>query len=187
MLCSYFDQLGLSYTKPEGSYFLLVDMSDVQVPESFVVPDFLTQGGRGKDFIKCWWLTQEIGVVAIPPSEVCRIALRLAGSCGEGTLIVRMNGTTCMRVREADSIVLQQGARADRRALCPLLLRKSAYHIFEHESPCRQSERLLELGDSADQAVQRYRPATRRRQAPAPPQRIHEDASGQRPLINVCM
>ena len=70
MLCSYFDQLGLSYTKPEGSYFLLVDMSDVEVPESFVVPEFLTQGGRGKDFIKCWWLTQEIGVVAIPPSEV---------------------------------------------------------------------------------------------------------------------
>lgn len=69
VLCSYFDQLGLSYTKPEGAYFLLVDMSDVQVPESFEIPDFLTQGGRGKDFIKCWWLTQEIGVVAIPPSE----------------------------------------------------------------------------------------------------------------------
>lgn len=70
ILCSYFDQLGLSYTKPEGSYFLLVDMSPVKVPDSFEVPAFLTNGDRGKDFITCWWMTQEIGVVGIPPSEV---------------------------------------------------------------------------------------------------------------------
>lgn len=82
VLCSYFDQLGLSYTKPEGAYFLLVDMSDVQVPESFEIPDFLTQGGRGKDFIKCWWLTQEIGVVAIPPSEVSILIVSVLGIVG---------------------------------------------------------------------------------------------------------
>lgn len=49
---------------------MLVDMSPVQVPESFEVPKFLTDGGRGKDFVKCWWMCQEIGVVGIPPSEV---------------------------------------------------------------------------------------------------------------------
>ena len=68
ILTSYFDKLGLSYTRPEGSYFLLVDMSLVKVPEGFDFPS--TCKGRGKDFELCWWLAQEIKVVAIPPSEV---------------------------------------------------------------------------------------------------------------------
>ena len=68
ILTSYFDILGLSYTKPEGSYFLLVDMSPVKVPEGFAVPE--TCKGRGKDFELCWWLAQELRVVGIPPSEV---------------------------------------------------------------------------------------------------------------------
>jgi kynurenine aminotransferase len=68
ILTSYFDKLGLSYTKPEGSYFLLVDMSPVKIPEGFdALP---TCKGRGKDFELCWWLAQEIKVVGIPPSEV---------------------------------------------------------------------------------------------------------------------
>lgn len=68
ILCSYFDQLGLSYTKPDGSYFLLVDMSPVKIPEGFEVPSSCQ--GRGKDFALCWWLAQELRVVGIPPSEV---------------------------------------------------------------------------------------------------------------------
>ena len=76
ILTSYFDKLQLSYTKPEGSYFLLVDMSRVKVPEGFVVPPSCK--GRGKDFELCWWLAQEIKVVAIPPSEVS------ASSTGRG-------------------------------------------------------------------------------------------------------
>ncbi|KAL1405458.1 arylformamidase [Vanrija albida] len=67
VLLSYFDQLGLPYTRPDGSYFVLVDMSKVQVPEDFEVP--ATCQGRGKDFKLCWWLAQEIKVVGIPPSE----------------------------------------------------------------------------------------------------------------------
>ncbi|KAK4684355.1 kynurenine aminotransferase, partial [Tremellales sp. Uapishka_1] len=67
ILTSYFDQIGLSYTKPEGSYFLLVDMSQIQIPEGFEAAP--TCKGRGKDFELCWWLAQEIKVVAIPPSE----------------------------------------------------------------------------------------------------------------------
>ncbi|RSH80735.1 hypothetical protein EHS25_007071 [Saitozyma podzolica] len=69
ILCSYFDELGLSYTRPEGSYFLLVDMDPIKIPESFETPSFCTEGGRGKDFAMCWWLAQDIGVVGIPPSE----------------------------------------------------------------------------------------------------------------------
>ncbi|KAL7421511.1 arylformamidase [Cryptotrichosporon argae] len=67
VLCSYFDQLGLSYTRPQGSYFVLVDMSKVNVPADFEVPP--TCEGRGADFRLCWWLAQELKVVAIPPSE----------------------------------------------------------------------------------------------------------------------
>nr|ODN97849.1 kynurenine aminotransferase [Cryptococcus depauperatus CBS 7855] len=67
ILCSYFDQIGLSYTKPEGSYFVLVDISPIKVPEGYPITD--TCKGRGKDFEFCWWLCQELKVVAIPPSE----------------------------------------------------------------------------------------------------------------------
>lgn len=48
ILMSYFDKLGLSYTVPDGSYFLLVDISKVKIPQGFQVPD--TVSGRGKDF-----------------------------------------------------------------------------------------------------------------------------------------
>ena len=68
ILTSYFDQLGLSYTKPDGSYFLLVDMSPVKIPEGF--EPHPSCKGRGKDFTLCWWLAQELKVVGIPPSEV---------------------------------------------------------------------------------------------------------------------
>lgn len=67
VLCSYFDQLGLPYTKPEGSYFVLVDMSRIKIPEGYPTPDSCK--GRGKDFQLCWWLAQELKVASIPPSE----------------------------------------------------------------------------------------------------------------------
>jgi kynurenine aminotransferase len=104
ILCSYFDELGLSYTRPDGSYFLLVDMDPVKVPDTFETPAFCTEGGRGRDFAKCWWLAQEIGVVGIPPSEVSFTHI------GASEL-------------QPDPPVLLQGARADRRALRPLRIR----------------------------------------------------------------
>jgi len=67
VLTGYFDQLGLGYTMPEGSYFVLVDVSKLKVPEDYPFPDVVL--GRGKDFKICWWLAQEFKVVAIPPSE----------------------------------------------------------------------------------------------------------------------
>lgn len=48
VLCSYFEQLGLSFTLPQGSYFVLVDMSKVKVPEGYDFPEVVK--GRGRDF-----------------------------------------------------------------------------------------------------------------------------------------
>lgn len=71
VLCSYFEQLGLSFTLPQGSYFVLVDMSKVKVPEGFDFPEVVK--GRGRDFETCWFMAQQLKVVAIPPSEFyCR-------------------------------------------------------------------------------------------------------------------
>lgn len=48
VLCSYLDQVGLSYTLPQGSYFVLVDMSKVRIPDGYEVPGVVK--GRGKDY-----------------------------------------------------------------------------------------------------------------------------------------
>lgn len=50
VLMQVFDDLGLEYTRPDGSYFLLVDMTRFQVPADYVFPESIN--GRGRDF-KC--------------------------------------------------------------------------------------------------------------------------------------
>lgn len=72
VLQSTFDELGLPYTIPDGSYFLLVNFSKVKIPESFLktVPETVTKG-RAKDFLLSYWLCSELGVVSIPPTEFC--------------------------------------------------------------------------------------------------------------------
>ncbi|CDZ96359.1 1-aminocyclopropane-1-carboxylate synthase, and related proteins [Phaffia rhodozyma] len=67
VLTDIFDQLGLPYTMPQGAYFILVDLGRFKWPENYVFPDYLEE--RGRDFKVCWFLGQELGVVAIPPSE----------------------------------------------------------------------------------------------------------------------
>lgn len=67
ILSAVFDELGLPYTIPDGSYFILVNTTKVQVPRDYEFPDILNS--RAKDFKTCYWLAKEIGVVAIPPSE----------------------------------------------------------------------------------------------------------------------
>lgn len=62
-----FKELGLPYTVPEGTYFILVDFSNVKIPENYPYPqEILT---KGKDFRISHWLINELGVVAIPPTE----------------------------------------------------------------------------------------------------------------------
>ncbi|CAE6435799.1 unnamed protein product [Rhizoctonia solani] len=67
VLLSAFDKLGLRYTVPEGSYFVLVDISKVKIPDDYPYPSSLD--GRGKDFKASWFIAQELGVSTIPVSE----------------------------------------------------------------------------------------------------------------------
>jgi len=67
ILCEAFDQLGLKYSRPEGSYFVLLDISKVKIPDDYPFPESVL--GRGRDFRVCWFIANEIGVSSIPVSE----------------------------------------------------------------------------------------------------------------------
>ncbi|KAI0691637.1 PLP-dependent transferase [Earliella scabrosa] len=67
VLVSAFEELGLEYTWPEGSYFVLLDISRVRWPEDYPFPP--TMEGRGRDFKASWFIANEIGVSSIPVSE----------------------------------------------------------------------------------------------------------------------
>jgi len=54
ILLSYLDQTGLSYTKPEGAYFVMVDISPF---------------GYADDVKFAHWMTKEIGVAPVPGSS----------------------------------------------------------------------------------------------------------------------
>lgn len=53
------NEVGLTPVKPDGSYFIIVDTSHLDIP----VP-----AGERRDFALCRWFTSEVGVAAIPPS-----------------------------------------------------------------------------------------------------------------------
>lgn len=61
-LVQVFQELGLPVAIPEGSYFMIVDMERVKVDRLLFKPD------EPNDFGVCRWLTQVIGVTAIPVS-----------------------------------------------------------------------------------------------------------------------
>jgi len=67
VLLKAFDDIGLRYTFPEGTYFVLLDISRVQWPEDYKFPKSIE--GRGKDFRAAWFIAQELGVSTIPVSE----------------------------------------------------------------------------------------------------------------------
>jgi kynurenine aminotransferase len=62
-----FDELGLPYSDPEGGYFVLVNMRKVKLPEDYPFPPHVAS--RPRDFKLAWFLIQEVGVAAIPPTE----------------------------------------------------------------------------------------------------------------------
>ncbi|OJK03607.1 hypothetical protein ASPACDRAFT_21581, partial [Aspergillus aculeatus ATCC 16872] len=64
--CEIWDELGIPYTRPEGGYFVLADLSSVQIPDTYPFPRWIAT--RRRDFHLCWFLIQEFGVAAIPPS-----------------------------------------------------------------------------------------------------------------------
>lgn len=57
------DEIGLKHTVPQGSYFILVDISDFLKQEKF-------QGWTDLQF--CEWMIEEIGVAAVPGSSFFR-------------------------------------------------------------------------------------------------------------------
>ncbi|KAI9482646.1 MAG: pyridoxal phosphate-dependent transferase [Benjaminiella poitrasii] len=67
LLAKVFDDLKLPYTMPEGAYYILVNTQKIKYPVDYKFPEVLDD--RGDDFKMCYWLTKEIGVCAIPPSE----------------------------------------------------------------------------------------------------------------------
>ncbi|KZT43032.1 PLP-dependent transferase [Sistotremastrum suecicum HHB10207 ss-3] len=67
ILLEGFDRLGMNYTHPEGSYFALLDISNVDIPDDYPFPQ--TIHGRGRDFKACWFIAMEVGVSSIPVSE----------------------------------------------------------------------------------------------------------------------
>jgi len=62
-------ELGLPYTDPEGGYFVLVNLAKVTIPENYPFPQNVAN--RPRDFKLSWFLIQEFGVAAIPPTEFC--------------------------------------------------------------------------------------------------------------------
>ncbi|KAL7931818.1 pyridoxal phosphate-dependent transferase [Trichoderma chlorosporum] len=60
-------ELDMPYSEPEGGYFVVVNMSKVQLPENYDFPIHVLN--RPRDFKLAWFLIQELGVAAIPPSE----------------------------------------------------------------------------------------------------------------------
>jgi kynurenine aminotransferase len=60
-------ELGLPYSEPEGGYFVLVNMAKVKLPEGYPFPEQVRD--RPRDFKLSWFLIQEVGVAAIPPTE----------------------------------------------------------------------------------------------------------------------
>lgn len=60
-------ELGIPYSEPEGGYFVMVNLNKVQIPEGYEFPPHVAN--RPRDFRMAWFLINELGVAAIPPSE----------------------------------------------------------------------------------------------------------------------
>ncbi|MBW0470785.1 hypothetical protein O181_010500 [Austropuccinia psidii MF-1] len=67
LLLGYLDLLGLPYTVPDGSYFVLVESTRIEIPEDFEIIDLVKP--RPRDWHMCWFIAKVAGVVCIPPSD----------------------------------------------------------------------------------------------------------------------
>ncbi|KAL2024131.1 hypothetical protein VTK56DRAFT_9911 [Thermocarpiscus australiensis] len=61
------DELGIPYSRPEGGYFVMVNLAGLALPPGYPFPPHVAE--RPRDFRLAWFLIQELGVAAIPPSE----------------------------------------------------------------------------------------------------------------------
>ncbi|KAK1772439.1 kynurenine aminotransferase [Phialemonium atrogriseum] len=60
-------ELGVPYSEPEGGYFVMVNLSKVELPKDYPFPPHVAE--RPRDFKLAWFLIQEVGVASIPPTE----------------------------------------------------------------------------------------------------------------------
>jgi kynurenine aminotransferase len=60
-------ELDVPYSEPEGGYFVMVNLHKVKLPEDYPFPPHVAD--RPRDFKLAWFLIQEVGVAAIPPTE----------------------------------------------------------------------------------------------------------------------
>lgn len=60
-------ELGLPYSEPDGGYFVLANLAKIRIPEGYPFPDHIKD--RPRDVKLSWFLIQEVGVAAIPPTE----------------------------------------------------------------------------------------------------------------------
>lgn len=67
VLCSYLDQIGVPYSLPQGSYFILVNISKLRIPKDFTILDILKP--KTFDWHAAWFFAKEAGVVVIPPTD----------------------------------------------------------------------------------------------------------------------
>jgi kynurenine aminotransferase len=67
LFTAVFDELGIPYSQPEGGYFVMANFAKVKLPEGYPFPPHVAE--RPRDFKLAWFLIQELGVAAIPPSE----------------------------------------------------------------------------------------------------------------------
>ena len=69
LLMKCFDDLKMKYTAAQGAYFLLVDITNLKIPQEDMneIPEEIKS--RGRDWLVCYWMTTKIGVACIPPSS----------------------------------------------------------------------------------------------------------------------
>ena len=63
LFCKGLDDIGIKHTVPQGSYFVMVDISDFLAKEKFA-------GWTDLQF--CEWMVEEVGVAAVPGSSFFR-------------------------------------------------------------------------------------------------------------------
>ncbi len=63
-LCAVFDDLGLEYHWPSGSYFVMVDLSVIAIPADFSFPPDIEK--RDRAYKLAWFMAKTADVVGIP-------------------------------------------------------------------------------------------------------------------------
>lgn len=98
-LTDVLDELGMSYTMPYGSYFVLVDVSNLKIPTDFDLPEQVAR--KPRDYHVCWFIAKTCNVVTIPLTAFCspegiemgqrfiRFAFCKDGQMGEAALRLR--------------------------------------------------------------------------------------------------